>query len=263
VPGNVPALRFSGLFKSDVVDLELVTDAGGAIETRIERGTGYAEIVPAQPLAAGGYVARYREVCSGPLGPAPDGGGDAGSPTRELPFGAGPAAELPSSLGDVTLVPVHIVDDPMSFIGRTSIAEFVVAPSAELAPFLPVSRFEVRLNDTTFVESVTRPGALEAAGGKVVVRSICGGAISSCNDYARQGSYTATVAAVIPGSEQALVSAPFDVDLTCADAVEIRNGSCNCSVGRATSQSGCWALVAVVAAARSSRRRKRCADAPP
>jgi hypothetical protein len=279
VPANVPAFRFPDILSTNVVDLALSTDEGVAIDSRIERGDFYVQLVPLQPLSPGAaYRLKYRVACMSP-------GIDAGAGLLEIPFTAGDVAAVPAVLGHVDLAPLSIVQDPIPVFGLIVVGEFAVTPSAELGPFLPVTTFEVRLNGDTFGQSMTHPGDVEAAGGKLVVRSMCSGAVSSCGDYAELGSYTATVAAIIPGWEQPLLSPPLAIDLRCgapdagADASDeamppmdasapidapTETGSpalspgavsCSCSTPRRASRAPWWALLPMALVSRRRRRR--------
>jgi hypothetical protein len=277
VPANVPALRFDGLVTTNVVDLALSTDAGLAIDSRIERGDRYVQLVPMQPLSPGdAYRLKYRIACTGI---------DAGAELLEIPFSAGAAATIPAVLGHVDLAPLSIVQDPMPAFGLIVVGEFTVTSSAELRPFVPVTTFEVWLNGSPFPHSATLPGDVEAAGGKLVVRSMCSGALSTCGDYAALGSYMATVAAVIPGFAEPLVSPPLALELRCGEldggsdapdeatpptdapapidappqtdtpAVPPADGSCNCSTPGKAIRAPWWALLPMAFVCRRRRRR--------
>jgi len=157
IPANAPALHYV-LFATGAnvppeafqppQGIELFNGAGAGVPVTINADPFYGyEIDPATPFVAGQtYRLRYPDPCAG------------SGTISEQTIAIGPAAPIPTTSGTVTLtavtgdVPYTCFDLPYVLHNQPGLA-IGITPSAELAPFLPVTLFEVVVDALTWSRS--------------------------------------------------------------------------------------------------------------
>ncbi|MGA9521310.1 MAG: hypothetical protein WBV82_07590 [Myxococcaceae bacterium] len=238
LPANAPAVAlvpFSGFgaFFEDA-GVSLLDEGGNALPHRVER-EGTAWIVhPTAPFDESAmYRLRFGSTCE-PQYPPEDGGvGE----SYESMITVGPPAPLPTSVGALTLLETREeftggISSCGGPAGQNVIARLAITPSEELVPWLPVTRFVLRVDGAEWAglsyglvspdggvgfdssqflgHSITRVHAQcpnQDAGFSLMVASVDPGV--------RVGRHVARLEAFIAGSDASIEPATLDFALLC------------------------------------------------
>lgn len=251
IPANVPAfplipeavygLGADAGFESGPVDamagstptptIELLDPLGQVVPVDIVLavvpGSGTYNIIPRTTLVPGTYRFRQPITCRGSATSAP-----VVLPTPSLddqPFSVTPAAPLPTTVGSVTVsasqmtsyrIGAVLPDGGCSKERAAAVATLAFTPSPELAPFLPVARFEVCLDDawcwfTNWGNIDIEPHpASQPFYDKFF--TLC--PPEEFGPGLAEGAHTGLFTARLPGQEP-LPAVPFSFTLSCANAV--------------------------------------------
>lgn len=259
-PGHRPGLP-SGLDEGSV---QLLSEGGAPVEFVLQPEEGGRYLVRPDALQEGQtYQLSFRHPCSSP--PTESDGGEVILPKAvpsstaypervQIAFQAGAAAPLPQVLGTLSVATAAQVVQAGSYCGSctaplaAAVAQLQFTPSAELVPFLPVTRLQVRVDGQPWAESDYGSGFVEQAaypGGPVrSVRTVfasCGTHDAAIYDFGvAPGRRVIEVRAHIAGAHFDPALLTVEVDLDCAPwkAMSPPTGSCGIQAVDAGSTDG-------------------------
>ena len=207
IPANAPALLFkyeSGGGTVDTVTLKSET-ANDVATTSRESDLDTILLRLTEPLRAGEtYSVQATSMCQPSSRP---------NPVPVARFIAGEAATLPTEMGKVLQL-----DDTL---GGTSVPVLALELSAEARPFLPLTRFTVRIPNDPFIgESTRHGGTLKPAAAPTVH-------LASLSSFCRANAAAPTqvaVSAYLAGESvpYATVIAPIDIGAFCTEQERVR-----------------------------------------
>jgi hypothetical protein len=268
VPANVPGLYWRPMsgyganVEEENVVLEDVAAPGVSIAlTEQELENGDYLLVPETPLVAGHqYRLTDRNECMGTMERGP-----------EVVFAVGPAAPLPSSLGELSASAEEVVNKDLATASGSCFAEARIAqteialvPEAAAAPWVDVLHFETMVDGRPWhyyssIGAMPAPGTSPDGRARDRVFVVCASKDPWIGNGLAEGTHTVTMRATLPGTAQVISSSSVEVKLSCAetpqkDAAAHIGEKGGCSTGGSNTASGVGiALMALV------RRRSRAA----
>lgn len=263
VPANLPGIEWvpsrCTVDEPDLTTLTLVDAAAPSIPLAIE-------LVPL-PLASETAAQRYLVV---PKARLVDGKryviADATTcigQARTATFTAGPAAPLPTSLGEIrvsasamaTLAVAH--DASCSFEVEANRAELEIALSAEAMPWRDVLQFETLADGASWSAKTSLVPRPTNRGTDVVYRTCAAVKAENQEGFARSGldagRHQVAFRATIAGTGVRMLASPVPVSLACSDEAELVNDDGGCATTRGGAS---WLLVGLGALLLRARRRR-------
>ena len=268
VPANLPAIGVAFPPGTPGVWIELRDANGALVEGVVEtEQESLLRFYPAAPLHPDtDYALVYPEPCG-------QGGSDAGE-VVSVSFHAGPAVDLPTSLGTARVSQYRFADLEGDLDNTTCravevrgvIAQLELEMTPELEAYLPVARFVTTLDGKPW--SGSSYGGFFSAGSSYGPTSReVGWIFAECDGTVHHGTtlgkHTVTVTASIEGAPDVELAASTSVELTCeasagdeiAGDASVGGESGGCTIGGSAGRT--WALLVVAIVALASRRIRR------